>query len=192
MWHSRLPLFAPGPAIPDFGMTLNDWFTVALTFAIALAAWRQVVVNRRLLALQHSIEDERKRMHIVLEFVKRDDGPALKVMNASVRGVYIGFFRLTLVNLPGGQKSWNDKDGLLLGRYDFEELSYRIKWNVYIVPLLGALPPVGMVLRLNIFATYEDDGQWHRSREFGFEVTVDSGGRIMEIEPILSYRLSSG
>ncbi len=186
MWPFRMPPFAGHPGIPSLDLTTSGWLTLFLTTAIAAAAIAQAFVAFRLWKLQLSIESERKRIHIVLEFVKDDDGdPFLKVINASSRGVYIRVFKFSLIFLPEGPKSWDDENGMLLGPYGYEKRNYRNKWQLNLLPLAHRLPSAKQVIRLVIVAFYEKDGRWEQSRDFDFDVFIDNNGRIFEIKPFL-------
>ncbi len=184
MWPFRIPPFAGHPGIPDPGLTTGEWLTLLLTAAIAGAAIAQAFVAFRLWKLQRSIEDERKRIHIVLEFVKGDDGyPFLKVMNASARGVYIGAFQFSLTSLPEGSESWVDEDGILLGPYGYEKMDCGENWRLNVLFLADKLPPAKQAVTLAIVASYEEDGLWGESREFCFDVVIGRDCRISEIKP---------
>ncbi len=172
--------------MPDLGLSTGESITLLVTAAIAGAAIAQVFVAYRLWRLQRSIEDERKRIHIVLEFVKGDDGdPYLKVINASSRGVYIRVFKFSLILLPEGPKSWDDENGMLLGPYGYEKRNYRNKWQLNLLPLAHKLPSAKQAIRFVLVAFYEKDGRWEQTRDFDFDVFIDNNRRIFEIKPFL-------
>ncbi len=98
MWPFRMPPFAGHPGIPDLDLTTNAWLTLLLTTAIAAAAIAQAFVAFRLWALQHSIEAERKRIHLLVECYRGKGGElVIELANMSTTAVRIEKLRFSII-----------------------------------------------------------------------------------------------
>lgn len=185
MWPFRIPPFVGHPGIPDPGLSTGEWLTVLLTAAIAAAAVAQAIVAYRLWRLQASIEDERKKVDIIVDLAGTNQDAILRVMLVAARGVFIRVVKVEAFDstLPAGKRVWHYRNSIGLRPYEPKDIKWRTEWLDSILPLWEAWPPQTMrSILLGMTAFYYDDrGKPASGRQFRYNVEVH-GTSIKSVE----------